>query len=156
MMRRVWKGTILSIKPLWWENLMSHLISSMKIPVSQWLQMLGITIDNKLKFDNHVATSKICRKVSQQIAVLKRMKKMLPFETRRDLYLAFILPHFNYCSETSNCCTKSAADKLEWLNERTIRFVFRDKSHELLGTSQRIRPLIFKTTKINQNYTVYF
>ena len=35
-------------------------------------------------------------KVSQQIAVLKRMKKMLPIETRRDLYLAFILPHFNY------------------------------------------------------------
>ena len=38
-------------------------------------------------FDNHL--TKICRKVSQQIAVLKRMKKMLPFEIRRDLYLAF-------------------------------------------------------------------
>ena len=67
------------------------------IPVTKEFDMLGITIDNKLKFDNHVA--KICRKVSQQIAVLKRMKKMLPFETRRDLYLAFILPHFNYCGE---------------------------------------------------------
>ena len=88
-------------------------------------KMLGITINNKLKFDNHVA--KICRKVSQQIAVLKRIKKMLPFETRRDLYLAFILPHFNYCSETWNFCSKSAADKLERLNERAIRFVFRDK-----------------------------
>ena len=87
--------------------------------------MLGTTIDNKLKFDNHV--TKICRKVSQQMAVLKRMKKMLPFETRRDLYLAFILPHFNYCSETWNFCSKSAADKLERLNERAIRFVFRDK-----------------------------
>ena len=74
---------------------------------------------------HHVA--KICRKVSQQTAVLKRMKKMLPFETRRDLYLAFILPHFNYGSETWNFCSKSAADKLERLNERAIRFVFRDK-----------------------------
>ena len=96
-----------------------------RIPVTKEFDMLGITIDNKLKFDNHVA--KICRKVSQQIAVLKRMKKMLPFETRRDLYLAFILPHFNYCSETWNFCSKSAADKLERLNERAIRFVFRDK-----------------------------
>ena len=95
------------------------------IPVSKEFEMHGITIDNKLKFDNHVA--KICRKVSQQIAVLKRMKKMLPFETRRDLYLAFILPHFKYCSETWNFCSKSAADKLERLNERAIRFVFRDK-----------------------------
>ena len=52
------------------------------IPVTKEFEMLGITINNKLKFGNHVA--KICRKVSQQIAVLKRMKKMLPFETRRD------------------------------------------------------------------------
>ena len=96
------------------------------IPVTKEFDMLGITIDNKLKFDNHVA--KICRKVSQQIVVPKRMKKMLTFETRRDLYLAFILPRFNYCSETWNFCGKSAADKLERLNERAIRFVFKDKS----------------------------
>ena len=105
------------------------------IPVTKEFDMLGITIDNKLKFDNHVA--KICRKVSQQIVVPKRMKKMLTFETRRDLYLAFILPRFNYCSETWNFCGKSAADKLERLNERAIRFVFRDKStsySELLCT----------------------
>ena len=54
------------------------------------------------------------------------MKKMLPFETRRDLYLAFILPHFNYCTETWNFCSKSATYKLERLNEHAIRFVFRD------------------------------
>jgi len=35
-------------------------------------------IDDKLKFEKHVA--KVCRKVSQQGAVLKRMKKLLPFE----------------------------------------------------------------------------
>lgn len=69
------------------------------IPVAKEFEMLGITIDNQVKFDNCVA--KICRKVSQQIAVLKTMKKMLQFETRRDLYLAFIFPHFNYCSEIS-------------------------------------------------------
>ena len=95
------------------------------ISVTKEFEMLGIAIDNKLKFDNHVA--KICRKVSQHIAVLKRMKKMLPFERRRDLYIACILPHFNYCSETWIFCSKSAADKLEKLNERAIRFVFRDK-----------------------------
>jgi len=72
-----------------------------------------------MKFDNHVA--KICRKVSQQIALPKRMKKMLLFETRRDLYLAFIFPHFNYCCETWNYRSKSAADKLERLNEGAIR-----------------------------------
>lgn len=44
------------------------------------MDLLGVTIDSKLKFDAHVAT--ICRKVSQQVAVLKRMKKILPFDIR--------------------------------------------------------------------------
>ena len=46
--------------------------------------------------------------------------------------------NFNDCSETWNFCSKSAADKLERLNERAIRFVFRDKYtsySKLLNTS---------------------
>ena len=68
------------------------------IPITSHLEMFGVNIDDQLKFDNHV--SEVSKKVSQQIAVLRRMKRMLPFEMRRDLYLSFIAPHFNYCSET--------------------------------------------------------
>ena len=67
------------------------------IPITEDLEMLGVTVDDKMKFEKHIG--KICRKVSQQIPVLKRMKKILPFETGNCLYLAFIIPHFNYCSE---------------------------------------------------------
>jgi len=89
--------------------------------------MLGVTVDDKMKFEKHIA--KICRKVSQQIVVLKRTKKILPFETRKCLYLAFIIPHFNYCSETWHFCNKSAIAKLhvEKVNERALRFVFNEK-----------------------------
>jgi len=52
------------------------------IPITEDLEMLGVTVDNKMKFEKHIA--KICRKVSQQIAVLKRMKKILPFETQNE------------------------------------------------------------------------
>ena len=95
------------------------------IPITEDLEMLGVTVDDKMKFEKHIA--KICRKVSQQIAVLKRMKKILPFETRKCLYLAFIIPHFNYCSETWHFCNKSAIAKLEKVNERALRFVFNEK-----------------------------
>ena len=88
------------------------------------MDLLGVTIDSKLKFDAHVA--KICRKVSQQVAVLKRMKKILPFDTRMNLYRAFIVPHFNYCAETWHFCSKRASDKLEKINERALRFVYQD------------------------------
>ena len=45
------------------------------IPISKEIELLGVTVDDKLKFESHM--SKICRKASQQIAVLKRMKKIL-------------------------------------------------------------------------------
>ena len=95
------------------------------VPITEDLEMLGVTVDDKMKFEKHI--DKICRKVSQQIAVLKRMKKILPFETRKCLYLAFIIPHFNYCSETWHFSNKSAIAKLEKVNERALRFVFNEK-----------------------------
>ena len=107
-----------------------------QLPISNTMELLGVTIDDKLNFEKHIA--KICRKVSQQVAVLKRMQKMLSFETRRDLYKAFILPHFNYCSETWHFCNKKSSDKLELVNKRALRFVFRDKSSPYEELCKRI------------------
>jgi len=39
-----------------------------RIHISNTMELLGVTIDDKLNFENHIA--KICRKVSRQIAVL--------------------------------------------------------------------------------------
>ena len=61
--------------------------------------------------------------MSQEIAVLKRMKKLLPLKLRKNLYRAFIAPHFNYCAESWHRLT----EKLEKLNERALRFVYQDK-----------------------------
>ena len=68
------------------------------IPLVEEVGRLGVTIDDKLKFESQIKT--IYRKVSQQIAVLKRMKKFLPLKLGEKLYRAFIAPHFNYCAES--------------------------------------------------------
>ena len=81
------------------------------IPNCKEIQLLGITMDNKLKFEKHVA--KICRKVSQQTAILKRMRNILLFEIGSKIYVYFIASHFKYCSETWHFCNKTTADKLE-------------------------------------------
>ena len=49
------------------------------VPITEDFEMLGVTVDDKMKFEKHIA--KVCRKISQQVAVLKLMKKMLPLET---------------------------------------------------------------------------
>ena len=89
-------------------------------------QLLGVTIDNKLKFEGQIR--KICRKVSQQVTVLNCLKKILPFELRIDLHPAFIAPRFNYCSESWHHCGKRVSGKLEKINKQALRFVTRDKS----------------------------
>ena len=73
------------------------------IPITGDLEMVGVCIGDKIQFERHIAN--VCRKVSQHIAVLKLIKKILPFETRKCLYLGFIILHFNYCSETNKNIT---------------------------------------------------
>ena len=90
------------------------------------MELLGITIDNKLKSEGQIC--KIGRKVSQQVAVLNRLNKKLPFELRIDIYRAFIAPHFNYCSESWHHYGKRGFAKLEKISERALRFVTCDKS----------------------------
>ena len=69
----------------------------------------------------------ICRKVSQQIAVLKRTKKLLPLKLWEKLYRTFIAPHFNYCAESWHFCSNRLTGKLKKLNEEALRFVYQDK-----------------------------
>ena len=64
-----------------------------------------------MKFESQIR--EICRKVSQQIAVLKRTKKLLPLKLREKLYRAFIAPHFNYCVESWYFCSNRLTEKLE-------------------------------------------
>ena len=68
------------------------------IPLVEEVELLGVTVDNKLKFESQIR--EICHKACQKIAVLKRRKKLLPLKLREKLYRAFIAPHFNYCAES--------------------------------------------------------
>ena len=53
------------------------------IPNGDALQMLGVTVDDMLKFDKQVAN--ICRKVTLKVAVSKRMRNILPFDIRKNI-----------------------------------------------------------------------
>ena len=108
------------------------------IPLEDDMDLLLVTIDSKLKFDAH--DTKICGKVSQHVAVLKRMKKILLFDTRMNLYRAFIVSHSNYCAETWHFCSKRASDQLEKINERALRFVYQDNNVANTWTADIVKP----------------
>ena len=101
---------------------------------SEWtenhIKLLGLTIDDNLNFHDHIAG--LCRKISRQISVSNRFKRLIPFDTKLQLYDSFILSHLNYCSMVWHFCLKSDSDKLEKLNEHALRSVYQDKENDYL------------------------
>ena len=88
------------------------------------IKILGIVLDNKLKFDEHV--SQMWLKASRQINALKRISKYLDEKCRILVYKSFISSNFNYCPVSWMFCGKTNLNKLEKLQERALRFLFHD------------------------------
>ena len=65
---------------------------------SRTVKLLGITIDNELKFDEYV--SNVCKKAQRKFTVLTRRKKNLDFNKLRLLFKIFFDSQFKYCPLT--------------------------------------------------------
>ena len=96
------------------EDKISFMIDGTSIELSTTCKLLGVLIDERLNFNNHVAS--LCKKISKQIAIIFRFRKLLSFQTKLTLYKAYILPHFTYCSTVWMHCGKTTLAKLEKLN----------------------------------------
>ena len=59
------------------------------------MELLGVTIDNNLRFDEHV--SNICLKINRKLSALKRVAKLVHFKKGRILFKAFTELRFKYC-----------------------------------------------------------
>ena len=54
------------------------------------------------------------------------------------LYRAFVLPHFYYCSQVWHHCGSRNTKKIEKVNERALRYVYKDKTSAYYELLQRI------------------
>ena len=106
----------------------------------------GVVLDNEWKFDDHI--SSFYRKVSAQISPLNRLKNILPLKTKELLYRAFILPYFNYCNQVWHHCGKRNTVKIEKVNERALRYIFKDESASYRDLLERIRLPSMETRRI--------
>ena len=87
-----------------------------------------VTIDKDLNFNEHVAD--IVRRVSNQIQVMQRQKKLINTDTKTKLYKAYLLPHSYYCCVMWHHCSQSNLRNLEKINECRLRFVFNDNDSD--------------------------
>ena len=56
---------------------------------------LGVQIDNKLTFNDHIKL--VTGKISKSTGILYKIKHLLPLKVRLDYYYAFIYPYLSYC-----------------------------------------------------------
>ena len=94
------------------------------INTSNFIKVLGVTIDGKLNFDEHI--SKLCSKAAAQVNALKRISKYLCQENRLLIYKSFICSNFTYCPLIWMFCGKKNSNKMEKIQERALRFIFND------------------------------
>ena len=77
-----------------------------------------------LDFNDHI--SDICRKASQQLAVLKRKGRFLTKHGKLTIFKSFIMSNFNYCPLTWHFCSQANTNKMEKIQERALRFICND------------------------------
>ena len=99
--------------------------NNQEIKTIDTLKLLGVTIDSKLNFSEHVSSA--CKMASQRIGVLMRLRNLIPTEAKLQLYKSAVLPYLTYCHLVWHFCRASDARKLERLQERALRAVYKDK-----------------------------
>ena len=99
-------------------------INGFKIDRHNVTQLLGVSIDDKLRFDKHI--NDICVKASRQINALIRVKRYLDVKDRTQIYESFIIANFNFCPLVCHVCGTVSAKKIERIQKRALRFVLND------------------------------
>ena len=83
---------------------------------SSSVKLLGVTIDNKLNFDEHI--TKLCKKASQEIHALARISNFMSQEKLCIIMKAFIESQFGYCPLIWRFHSRTLNNRINRLHER--------------------------------------
>jgi hypothetical protein len=84
-------------------------------------KFLGVTIDSKLKFSEHV--SKVSGKISQSLGIMRRFSHVVPANAMRSLYFAFVYSHLTYAITAWGSACDTALSRINSLTNRAIRLL---------------------------------
>jgi len=99
-----------------------HLLIQMSMSLSTISKkFLGVIIDDKLNYGQHIAYIKT--KISKGIGVLCRAKKFFDVKTLVNLYYSFVHPYLTYCNEVWGATFVTYLDPLVILQKRAVRII---------------------------------
>ena len=107
------------------ENDLSINIDGETIVCEKSVKLLGIKIDNRLTFNEHI--SSICKKkVSCKLHALARISSFMKQDKSRLIMKAFIESLFSYCPMVWMFHSRTLDNRINELHERALRLVYKD------------------------------
>ena len=94
------------------------------IKASSSEELLGINTESNLTFHDHIIS--LCSKANKKLSALSRVSKYMGINKRRILMKCHIFSQFNYCPLVWMCHSRSLNNKINRIQERAPRIVYRD------------------------------
>ena len=115
-------STMLITTPYNITNICKPFINDATLEHNTSSKLLGIMIDQTLKWDTHVLKVRL-QKINPKIGLIHRLKKMLPTKVLSTLYLILIQPHIDYCISVWGACALKYINLIQRLQNRAARAV---------------------------------
>ena len=109
-------------------SLYDYYINRQLISSTENAKYLGITINDKLSWNNHIDT--IQKKANNSLNFIHRNFKNCSSHVKEKLYKAYVRPCLEFSSSAWDPHTKRNIDKLEWVQRRAARVVNKNFSRE--------------------------
>ena len=138
---------------------LSHeiMLSNSKIISSNEEKLLGIFLDSELIFQSHIGS--LCRKASQEIKSLARLKNFLTSDQRNLLLLDTVIKsQFTYCPLIRMFTSRYLNNTLNNIHERALRLIYNDheKYFDRILTENNLKPIHQKTWNfLPLKYTIF-
>ena len=94
------------------------------IKMSDTVELLGVIIDSKLRFNEHVKI--ICQKTNNKVKAFSRAVRYVEPQKASLLYNSFILTNFNYYPLIWIFCGKTTNDKVNSVHKRALRVLLNE------------------------------
>ena len=131
-------------------------IENIEINTTKSVELLGLTIDNRLNFEEHISI--LCKKASSQLNAISRLQHYMNQKEKEAIINSFIYSNFNYCPLVWHFCSCKSSHKIEQIQKRCLRIILNDhesdyetllqKSNKETMNIKRMRSIaieIFKT-----------
>ena len=110
------------------DDVTSVLVSKAVIQPVSSIRSLGVTLDRKLSFDQHVNNT--CKSCYHHIRALRHIRESLPEEVVKIVACSVIGSRLDYCNSLLNGTSKSNLNKLQRVQNTLARVVLRQRKYD--------------------------